>query len=77
MEKPILESVELSVSAMATQVFPQSSLQEVVERILSSRCITRIDQRFLLSIPTLNHEEETLINQVFDRLRRGLLKVID
>lgn len=62
---------------MDTPVFPPSALQEVVQRILTSRRITRIDQRLLLSLGSSNQEEQTLINQVFDRLRRGLLKVVD
>lgn len=53
------------------------SLQEVVDRIFSSRRITRLDQRMLLAMGNLSQEEQTLINQVFDRLRLGLLKVVD
>lgn len=62
---------------MSAQAFTSPSLQEVVDRILTSRKITRIDQRLLLSLNSLNWEEQTLINQVFDRLRNGLLKVVD
>lgn len=63
---------------MSVQAFtPPISLQEVVEQILTSRKITRRDQRLLLSWRSLNGDEQTLINQVFDRLQSGLLKVVD
>lgn len=62
---------------MSAQAFTSPSLQEVVDRILTSRKITRIDQRLLLSLSSLSWEEQTLINQVFDRLRNGFLKVVD
>lgn len=48
---------------------------EAIDRIFASRRITRADQRLFLSMPNLNAEEQMLINQVFDRLHRGLLKV--
>lgn len=53
------------------------SLQDVVDRILTSRRITRVDQRLLISLANLSREEQTLLNEVFDRLRRGLLRVVD
>ncbi|PSB28466.1 hypothetical protein [Stenomitos frigidus] len=53
------------------------SLQDVTDRILSSRRITRMDQRLLLSLANLNSDEQTLLNEVFDRLREGLLRVVD
>lgn len=61
---------------MEAQVLPPS-LQDVVDRILTSRRITRLDQRLLLSLANLSREEQTLLNEVFDRLRRGLLRVVD
>jgi hypothetical protein len=51
------------------------SLMEVVDRIFTSRKITRADQQLFLSLNTLSIEERKLINQVFDRLHRGLLRV--
>ncbi|WP_421657880.1 hypothetical protein [Leptothermofonsia sp. ETS-13] len=54
---------------------PSCLLMETVDRIFASRRITRADQRLFLSLTTLTTEEKTLINQVFDRLHRGLLKV--
>lgn len=65
---------------MEAQVLPlslQDSLQNVVDRILSSRRITRVDQRLLVSLANLSREEQALLNEVFDRLRRGLLRVVD
>ena len=52
-------------------------LEEIVERILTTRQITRVDQHSLLILGNLNSQEKLLINRVFDRLRMGLLKVVD
>lgn len=62
---------------MSAQVLSPSPIEETVNRILTSRRITRIDQRLLLSLNSISREEQALLNQVFDRLRRGLLKVVD
>jgi hypothetical protein len=61
---------------MEAQVLPLS-LKDVADRILRSRRITRRDQRLLLSLASLNPDEQTLLNEVFDRLRKGLLRVVD
>ena len=57
------------------------SLEELVNRIFSSRKITRNDQRrlmnLLLSKDSLSVEEHSYIDQVFDRLRKGLIHVTD
>jgi hypothetical protein len=58
-------------------LLPKISTRQVVERILTSRTITRIDQQILLACQTLSLEEQNLVNQVFDRLQRGLLKVVE
>lgn len=63
------------MNAQAFTVLP--SLREVVERILASRKITRQDQRLLLVLTAAGIEESLLVSQVFDRLRQGLLKVVD
>ncbi len=52
-------------------------LESIVERILSTRQITRVDQHSLLALGNLTAQEKQLINRVFDRLRMGLLKVVD
>ncbi len=63
---------------MEAQAFTSlPSLKDVAEHILSSRQITRRDQRLLLALTASSSEELNLISQVFDRLRRGLLKVVD
>jgi hypothetical protein len=63
---------------MESQVLSTPSpLQQLVDRILTSRQITRLDQRKLLSLNSLTKEEQTLIDCVFDRLQRGFLKVVD
>lgn len=62
----------------ATQIRPQqSTVRDIVERIFESHRITRADQRSLLSKSTITDEEERLINQVFDELKRGVLRVTD
>lgn len=57
------------------------SLEELVNRIFSSRKITRTDQQKLMSLllskDTLSVEEHSYIDQVFDRLRKGLIHVAD
>ncbi|MDX2230018.1 MAG: hypothetical protein NW220_10290 [Leptolyngbyaceae cyanobacterium bins.349] len=62
-------------------MFPETvisdSLEQVVNRILSSRRITRQDQHSLLSLYNLTTQERALINRLFDRLRTGLIKVVD
>jgi hypothetical protein len=62
---------------MEAQAFTPVPLAEIVTRILASRRITRLDQKLLLSQGYLTYEEQSLINQVFDRLRKGFLKVVD
>ncbi len=52
-------------------------LEKIVERILATRQITRMDQHSLLTLSNLNAQEKLLINRLFDRLRLGLLKVVD
>lgn len=53
------------------------TLEKIVERILATRQITRLDQHSLLALSNLNAQEKLLINRLFDRLRTGLLKVVD
>ena len=62
---------------MSVQALPLPTLQEVVNQILTSRRITRFDQHLLLAARSLSGEEQRLINQVFDRLRAGFLRVVD
>ncbi len=57
------------------------SIEQLVERIFRLRQITRIDQRLLmtslLSNDALTEVEYKNINQVFDALQQGLIKVGD
>jgi hypothetical protein len=58
-------------------VAPCFSLEPIAERILSSRRITRADQLLLLTPHSLTVQEQALVNRVFDRLRSGLIRVVD
>ncbi len=71
----MLKSPVKVMEAQALTSLP--SLKDVAEHILSSRRITRQDQRLLLVLTASSSEDLDLISQVFDRLRRGLLKVVD
>jgi len=62
---------------MISQASTSESLEQVVNRILSSRQITRQDQHQLLSLYNLSTQEKALVNRLFDRLRMGLVKVVD
>lgn len=59
----------------------EDSLDQVVERIFASRRISRSDQqRFmstLLARESITAEEQRKINQVFDALQQGRLRVVD
>ncbi len=59
----------------------EDSLDQVVERIFASRRISRTDQqRFmstLLGRESITAEEQRKINQVFDALQQGRLRVVD
>ncbi|HIK53758.1 MAG TPA: hypothetical protein IGS37_01035 [Synechococcales cyanobacterium M55_K2018_004] len=59
----------------------ETSVEQLVEHILTSRRISRADQeRFmkaLLSKNTLTEREQAQVNRVFDALRSGLLRVVD
>ncbi len=59
----------------------KSNIETVVERIFTTHRITRADQRIfmsaLLSKDTLNESDRQQIDQVFEGLRQGLLRVID
>lgn len=65
----------------ASAYFSQLTLEEIVTHIFSTRRITRSDQRrlmsMLLSKDSLNHEEQSYIDQVFESLRRGVIRVVD
>jgi hypothetical protein len=58
-----------------------SNLETILERIFSNRRITRQDQHImmsnLLAQEGLSEQHIRQINQVFDALKRGLIKVVD
>jgi hypothetical protein len=62
---------------MQAPTISSSIVHQVVDRILNSRRITREDQHVLLSLTILSPEERGLLNQVFDRLQKGLIRVAD
>lgn len=57
------------------------SIQNLVEQILKTRRMTRVDQQTfmsaLLSKDSLSLEDQGHINQVFDCLRTGMIRVVD
>jgi transcriptional regulator CtsR len=59
----------------------QVNTEELISQILQSRKITRKDQHrlmsTLLSQDLLGEKERILIDQVFDGVRKGFLKVVD
>lgn len=56
-------------------------IEQMVNRITTCGRITRKDQQqfmsALLSQKTISQTEQALINQVFERLRSGRLRVVD
>ncbi len=60
---------------------PNLSVEKIVERILVLRQITRVDQYLLMSAAlakdSISEKDQNQINLVFERLQRGLIKVVD
>ena len=64
----------------AELVAPQATLEQIITKILTSRRISRLDQRLLMVAScqaTLTTQEENLLKQVYELLHRGLLKVVN
>lgn len=65
----------------AQEHLPSVSIGQLVEHLLITRTITRADQRrlmsTLLSKTALNAEEQTQVNRVLDKLKKGWLRVVD
>lgn len=63
-----------------TQI-PQLPVEKIVERIFAFRQIGRLDQHLLMSAmlskDKIAPSELDRVNEVFDALQRGLLKVVD
>ncbi|MBW4695040.1 MAG: hypothetical protein KME27_25090 [Lyngbya sp. HA4199-MV5] len=57
------------------------TIAQVIERIVHSGRITRVDEayfmRAMVANTPLSHEEQNQVRNVFDRLRMGLLQVVD
>ncbi|MFM2063384.1 MAG: hypothetical protein RLZZ507_3054 [Cyanobacteriota bacterium] len=58
-----------------------SNLEAILQRIFANRRITRQDQHIMMSSllakEGLSEENIMQINQVFDALKRGLIRVVD
>jgi hypothetical protein len=58
-----------------------STIAQVIDRIVRSGRITRLDENYffhaMVSDTPLSHEEQSQVRNVFDRLRMGLLQVVD
>jgi hypothetical protein len=69
-----------SVAHLNETLHPQR-LQQAIERILNSGKITETDRHCLLAIALtdapIQPRDADLVCQIFDRLRMGLLKVVD
>ena len=60
--------------------FPELTIEQTVEQILTCRKITRNQQRWLISLcfkGSLSYQQDNLSNQVYEALRQGLLLVVD
>lgn len=61
--------------------FPKFPVEQIANRIISLRKITRIDQHLfmsaVLSKKALSPEEQNLVEQVYDGLNRGWIKVVE
>lgn len=56
------------------------TIEAMTEKIFSTRRITRQDQRALMSMlsqGTLTSSDKDLINQVYEALNQGRLRVVD
>ncbi|HEY9666819.1 MAG TPA: hypothetical protein V6C91_08435 [Coleofasciculaceae cyanobacterium] len=65
-----------------TQIcFPKFPVQQLATRIINLRKISRIDQHLfmsaLLSKKALSPEEHNLVEQIYDGLHRGWIKVVE
>jgi hypothetical protein len=60
--------------------YPPTTIQQVVEQILSSRRITRQDQDLLLSLlssSSFSDREKLLVSRVYELLNKGFIEVLD
>ena len=65
---------------LAQATLQQPNREQTLEQILASGEITLDDQRWLISLcfeGSLSHQQEHLVNQVYEALRYGKLVVVD
>ncbi|AOY83871.1 MAG: hypothetical protein F6J90_37365 [Moorea sp. SIOASIH] len=62
-------------------IFPKFPVKQIAKRIIHMRQITRIDQQLfmsaLLAKASLSLEEQTLVQEIYDGLNRGLIRVVE
>lgn len=64
---------------MPSQSLVIPTLEELVNKILTTRCISRLDQAWLMALlnkPEIQPQEDDLINQVFQSWQQGRLRVV-
>lgn len=64
---------------MPSQSLVIPTLEELVNKILTTRCISRMDQAWLMALlnkQEIQPQEHDLVNQIFQRLQQGRLRVI-
>lgn len=76
-----LDAVSASPSQSRAQATPAVPIAALVDRILTLRQVTRVDQAMLMNTllakDTLEEEERILVDRVFSALRAGHLQVVD
>ncbi|UZQ54380.1 hypothetical protein OOK60_18215 [Trichothermofontia sichuanensis B231] len=63
---------------MAVSRFSSQSLEQLVSQILATRRISRMDQELLMTLldkEVIEPREHDLVNQVFEALQQGRLRV--
>lgn len=69
------------MNPILSPTFAQTTLSQVIHRILACGKITSDDHHFLLramlSEQPLDEQDQSQVKLVFDRLKMGLLRVVD
>lgn len=75
-----ITSVDVLYSTMSVQAtLSPLNIEQTLKQILASHEITLNDQRWLISLcleSSLSHQQEYLVNQVYEALRNGFLVVV-
>jgi hypothetical protein len=64
----------------AQATLSRPNIEQTIEQILTTQKITLNEQRWLISLcfeGSLSHQQEDLVNQVYEALRDGKLVVVD